>query len=100
MDDIIPAEGQLYHKHSLYCRVDNSYDPGVADSHIPVKGHHAQEHTLCCPHGQAKEHLQCTAREGDLLSFQEEAHQCGGNGGGGVADVQGGEVPRKKYTAV
>ena len=26
----------------------------VTDNHKSVKDHHAQEHTLCCPHGQAK----------------------------------------------
>ena len=41
----------------------------VTDSHISVNGHHVQEHTLCCPHGQAKEHLHSTAREGDGLLF-------------------------------
>lgn len=115
IDDVIPAERQLYHKHCLYCRIDGSYDLGpschghigilahddgisqrVADSHIAVKGHHAQEHTLCCPHGQAKEHLHCTARKGNGLSFWKEAHQGGGNRGGGVVDVQEGEVPQKE----
>ena len=87
IDDIIPAKGQLYHKCSSCGRVDNPCKLGaschghigslahdnrisqrVTGSHILVKGHRAQEQTLCCPHGQAKEHLHSTAR-GDGLFF-------------------------------
>lgn len=102
-------------KCSLYCRVDNPCKPEpschghigylthdnrvsqrFADSHIMVKSHHAQEHTLCCPHAQAKKYLHLTARKGDGLSFWEEVHQYGRNGGGSVADVQEGEVPKEE----
>lgn len=84
IDDAVTTERQMNHRSSFHQGSEAACNPGAAcnlytdppvhnngisqwvtDGHIPVIGHHREEHTFSGAHGKREVHLRGTSREGN-----------------------------------